>query len=328
MTTLTSDVLLPLHLNPAAAQELATGLTDLPSPYEGDFETFLIRLLQPFARLPESILRAVLAFRCSPTAPGALLITGLQPDRDLPTTPRLSAHPGEKRTYLAESYLLGFGHHVGEPFSYKKEKNGALIHGVIATRRGVGAYSNEGSIEDFDFHSEVAFDTFAPNYVALYCIRADHERKAVTVVADVRRACELLSKEHVEALRQPDFQIRSPESFTEGLGSVYWTEPLPVLTGPPEAVECRVNFNHTKALTSHGQEALEALRAALSSPAALAEIVLLPGSLLIINNRVCVHGRRPFTPRFDGIDRWLIRTYLRADLWPGRSRLTAPSRVF
>jgi L-asparagine oxygenase len=322
------DVVLRLHLDSTLSQQLAADLLNVPSPYNGDFEGFLLRLIQPFGKLPEVIHRAILDFRCNPSAPGALLITGLEPDPDLPRTPRLSAHPGDKRTYLAEAYLLGMGRLVGEPFAYKTEKDGALIHGVIPTPRGLAAFSNEGSTQDFDFHSEVAFDTFAPHHVVLYCVRADHDQKAVTVVADIRRACELLGKEHVEALRQPDFQIRSPESFTKGLGSSFWTEPIPVLTGPPESLECRVNFNHTKALTTQGQEALDALRAAASSPAALAEIVLVPGSLLVINNRVCVHGRRPFMPRFDGFDRWLIRTYLRADLWPGRSRLSVPARVF
>ena len=41
-----------------------------------------------------------------------------------------------------------------------------------------------------------------------------------------------------------------------------------------------------------------------------------PGDLLIIDNTVAVHGRSPFTPRFDGTDRWLQRTFVVSDLAP------------
>jgi L-asparagine oxygenase len=43
-------------------------------------------------------------------------------------------------------------------------------------------------------------------------------------------------------------------------------------------------------------------------------VVLEPGDLLVIDNSVAVHGRSPFTPRFDGTDRWLQRTFVVADL--------------
>ncbi len=41
---------------------------------------------------------------------------------------------------------------------------------------------------------------------------------------------------------------------------------------------------------------------------------LTPGDLVIIDNRVTVHGRTAFQPRYDGADRWLQRTYVTTDL--------------
>src|SRR5205814_1248723 len=46
----------------------------------------------------------------------------------------------------------------------------------------------------------------------------------------------------------------------------------------------------------------------------LADVVLRPGDLLILDNKRAVHGRRPFVPRYDGTDRWLKRVNLTADL--------------
>jgi len=35
---------------------------------------------------------------------------------------------------------------------------------------------------------------------------------------------------------------------------------------------------------------------------------------VIVDNRVTVHGRTAFRPRYDGADRWLQRTFAVADL--------------
>ena len=43
-------------------------------------------------------------------------------------------------------------------------------------------------------------------------------------------------------------------------------------------------------------------------------VVLEPGDLLVVDNSAAVHGRSPFTPRFDGTDRWLQRTFVVPDL--------------
>ncbi|MBK6763531.1 MAG: TauD/TfdA family dioxygenase [Micrococcales bacterium] len=42
-------------------------------------------------------------------------------------------------------------------------------------------------------------------------------------------------------------------------------------------------------------------------------MTLKAGDLLVVDNDVAVHGRTPFTPRFDGTDRWLQRTFVVAD---------------
>ncbi|MEU9104111.1 TauD/TfdA family dioxygenase [Streptomyces xanthophaeus] len=41
---------------------------------------------------------------------------------------------------------------------------------------------------------------------------------------------------------------------------------------------------------------------------------LTPGDLVVIDNRVTVHGRTAFQPRYDGADRRLQRTYVTTDL--------------
>jgi len=40
-------------------------------------------------------------------------------------------------------------------------------------------------------------------------------------------------------------------------------------------------------------------------------IVLEAGDVLVLDNRVYLHGRSKFTPRYDGADRFLIRCFAR-----------------
>lgn len=42
-------------------------------------------------------------------------------------------------------------------------------------------------------------------------------------------------------------------------------------------------------------------------------LVLRPGELAFVDNRVAVHGRTSFRPRHDGRDRWLHRTFVHLD---------------
>ena len=49
-------------------------------------------------------------------------------------------------------------------------------------------------------------------------------------------------------------------------------------------------------------------------------VSLRAGEVLVIDNDVIVHGRVPFTPRYDGTDRWLKRINVRV---PGKDRPAA-----
>jgi alpha-ketoglutarate-dependent taurine dioxygenase len=63
------------------------------------------------------------------------------------------------------------------------------------------------------------------------------------------------------------------------------------------------------------EQADDALQALAQAVVALqTSVVLEPGDLLVVDNAVAVHGRSPFTARFDGTDRWLQRTFVVSDL--------------
>jgi clavaminate synthase/L-asparagine oxygenase len=69
-----------------------------------------------------------------------------------------------------------------------------------------------------------------------------------------------------------------------------------------------------RALSAEAGDALDALRRVCADPAARHEVRLGPGDLLVIDNARCAHARSPFQARFDGLDRWLHRVYVRRDI--------------
>lgn len=38
-----------------------------------------------------------------------------------------------------------------------------------------------------------------------------------------------------------------------------------------------------------------------------------PGNLVFVDNRIVLHGRAPYPPRYDGRDRWLQRIFVHLD---------------
>ena len=82
-----------------------------------------------------------------------------------------------------------------------------------------------------------------------------------------------------------------------------------VLTGPVAAPEIVYHTHHIAPIDDADTEAAAALRALHTR---LDEVhmshVMSPGDLLIFDNKRVVHSRTPFTARFDGTDRWLMRT--------------------
>jgi hypothetical protein len=70
----------------------------------------------------------------------------------------------------------------------------------------------------------------------------------------------------------------------------------------------------TVGIDTEAEDVLVAVRSAIA--AVETAVVLEAGDLLVVDNNVAVHGRSPFSARFDGTDRWLQRSFVVADLAP------------
>ncbi|MEU8514623.1 TauD/TfdA family dioxygenase [Kitasatospora sp. NPDC048722] len=262
--------------------------------------------------LPLSLRRAVRRFRRHSGPHGTLVIGGLPVDQAaLPATP---AVPGsvQRQATVPAAVLTMVACGLGEPLAYLAEKSGALVQDVVPVPGQETFHGNAGSVP-LSFHTENGFHPHPPDHVVFLCLRADHDRIAGMRVAGLREALPLLSTAGRQALFAPEFITTRPPSFGPGTATGEPdTEPRPVLSGAAEDPDIRMAQLVTTPLTPRATAALAEFGRACEVSART--LRLTPGDLVVIDNRVTVHGRTSFRPRYDGADRWLQRTYVTTDL--------------
>ncbi|MBZ6107591.1 MULTISPECIES: TauD/TfdA family dioxygenase [Streptomyces] len=270
------------------------------------------------AALPEAAHKALISFRDEGNTGGCLLLTGL-PLGALPATPdRLEDEPAWPEVPVATLVQLMAMSVLGRSFSYQDEKSGHLVQDVCPKKGEEDRQENSGSVL-LELHTEDGFHPHPPHFLSLLCLRGDSEGTAATVTGSVLDALPLLDDETVSVLRAPEFRTRFSTSFLPDETVEVLTDPMPVLTGPDRCPELHVDFHGTVAQTPRAERALDRLEQAMRR--SLKGIVLRPGDLVVVDNRRAVHGRTGFTPRYDGQDRWLRRSFAVSDLRPVNDRL-------
>ncbi|MER5806587.1 TauD/TfdA family dioxygenase [Streptomyces sp. NPDC002033] len=260
------------------------------------------------AALPRTVLAALRRFRHDAGPDGVLLLRNMPvvADDPLPETPTV---PGsvERVPAVASTLVTAAMIQLGEVIAYRSEKTGALVQNVVPVPGSERSQSNAGSVL-LELHVENAFHDNKPDYVGLLCVREDPTGDAKLCTSSVRRALPLLSGHTVSVLAAPRFLTEPPPSFGD-LNSV--TPAHPVLVGDPRDPNILVDFAATHPLDDEAKAALGELREALMRT--MSALALRVGDLAVVDNRLAVHGRTSFTPRYDGQDRWLHRVYAHLD---------------
>ncbi len=309
-----------LELTDKESSSLEAVLEDLPSINGRNCEDSSVTTAELCSKyIPERLAKLLIQFRKQSNHHGMLLIRNLPIDRDLPSTPDDGGVSSEKMSSISEYVLLTLMLHLGEPIAYEDEKNGALIQNICPVPGKEMAQENTGSTY-LEFHTEDAFHPYKPDFLGLLCLRPDHNHLAVTAVASIRRALSLVPGKVQHILRQPLYRIRLSSSFLPDVDHPVFSQPMTVLAGDVLEPELSVDFYGMEAMTYPAQLALKTLKEALLK--VTVESRLEKGELLIVDNRVAVHARTSFQPKYDGHDRWLQRLFVVHDF--RRSRASRP----
>lgn len=325
-----------LTLDDKLSEKMSRKLRNIHSPYES-LEDTLWQVHKIFAELPGPLLKELRLFAKFPESPGVMLLENLPEDPALPPTP-VDGRPVTRGrdSFVGEGVLLGLTQLLGEPIGYQSEKLGDIIHSVTPVESGSYTQSNQGSKVFLSYHNDSTYDEsgnyhlYNPDYLILYCMRADKDEQAITYYVDARDLCRALPAHVEELLRKPLFRMAAPSTFTreKAGGQRVWSGLIPIISGPREFPEVSIAANGVKGETPEAEMALEVLHATCHDERVHHKVILKPGRALLLNNRKGVHARSVFTPGFDGSDRWLLRTYIRRSLWEMRHRSTGQPRVF
>lgn len=258
------------------------------------------------AGLPLRIRQTVRAYRHDPGESGTLVLRNLPVDEStLPPTPTVPESVEREATVPAAIAAL-ITSQIGEMAAYRDEKSGALVQNVVPVPGREGSQSNAGSTP-LELHVENAFHPHRPDFVGLLCLRSDHTNAAGTPVSSIRHTLRRLAPGVRDVLFQERFTTTPPPSFHAGDAAAAHA----VLTGDADDPNVKVDFHATTAVDPEAARALDRLREAFIEAATT--LVLRSGEMAFVDNRIAIHGRTAFTPRYDGRDRWLHRTFALLD---------------
>jgi Taurine catabolism dioxygenase TauD, TfdA family len=277
-----------------------------------DFEAFVLEAKLIFHQMPERIRRALVEFDRRSNLDSVLMLRGLPQDPELPPTPTRSDEWTCKKTFASELWLCAVAAAFGEPIGYRQEKQGSILQDLFPTPANAGKQSSESSAVLLAFHTEVAFHPYMPDYVMLYGLRQDPYKEAQTLFASVRRFLPLLSPADEEILFARAFRTGIDYSFGNTTGQRGTGPLVPVLYGDRQDPFMRYDLDLMVGQTAEACRALETVCELVNK--VKREVAIEPGSLLVIDNRRCVHARSVFRAVYDGRDRWLQRSAVVRDL--------------
>lgn len=290
-----------------------------------DPDGFVERAQQQSFVLPAELLRVLRAFRRHSSPTGGLLVRGL-PVFEVPPT------PGDPKlgigTRLTAAGLLGIiAAVIGDQYGFRPELGGQIIQDIVPVYGFEETQQSVSSTAELYTHVELAFTDDRADHLALFCLRADHEKVAATTLSPIEAILPSLSAETIEILGQERYKTTVDMSFLRGIGRVepIYAGPIRVFSGNPDRPRIRADFAETTGTDPDAQAALDQLRRAAEKEAI--SVCLEPGDLLLVDNHHAFHGRTPFTARFDGHDRWLLRTSTTRDLSRSAAHRPGDGRV-
>ncbi|MGV9414554.1 TauD/TfdA family dioxygenase [Nocardia sp. NPDC003693] len=310
------------HTVRALAHEITVTLGASPAITTTLSDATLLRHIEDrYVELPEVVHQVM---RAPATAAGVTVIGQLPlSDAELGTTPvdwrqaaEWAGDPDRASTSFAlDVTMLLLARCAGEPFGWQGQQGGRLVNNIVPTPGHEQEQSGASSTTLLSPHTEDAFHPQRANLLMLGCLR--NPDLVGTTVSSVRRV--ELDAAQRERLSRRELPILPDISY----GDDFETEPAPsVATLGEDGGELTLRFDPAytpldgadcEFLAAYDRLATELERVCITA-------ALAPGELLLVDNDVVVHGRVPFTPRYDGTDRWLKRVNIRL---PQRRRAAA-----
>jgi len=297
--------LAPLEIK--ALEKLACELIENPSDNP---DLFCKKAKELSKLLPSRVINELTHFSINGSQTGYFLIKNIQIE-NIPQTPSGNHFKLGEKTLLArmQAILINV---FSDLIAYEAEGYGRLFQDVVPIKSMSTVQTSLGSNTELEIHTEQAFSRLRPDFLSLSCLRGDSN--ANTYILPVEKIMDNITNDEMDLLRKPlwktgvdlSFKLNGHE-FIEG----DLRGPLAILSGPDD--DPRITFDQDL-MTGICEESKKMIKR-------IVDIYykhryshnLKPGEMIIIDNRRALHGRSPFFPLFNGLDRFLIRCFSTLD---------------
>jgi len=219
-------------------------------------------------------------------------------------TPEQNTEQIGEKTPLSkiQSILLSF---IGEMISYEAEGNGSLLQDIVPVKNMSNLQTSVGSNKELEIHTEQAFSNLRPDFLSLACLRGDDN--AFTYILPVSQ---IININIDSILQKPLWKTEVDLSFK--LNGTKFVEgdtrgPLAILNGSLEDPYLIFDQDLMTGITEESDKKIRDIIEIYKNNRI--SHCLQSGEILILDNRKVVHGRSPFSPKYDGKDRFLIRGF-------------------
>lgn len=225
---------------------------------------------------------------------------------------RTPAHWREAANEPSRKYgftLMLYASLLGEAIAWETQQDGRLITDVLPVCGLEFSTISASSRLELGWHTEDAFSPYRADYVGLYCLR-NPDDVATTIGSLSASALDEVSR---CALLEPRFRFRPDPSHSQTRGDERGVL-RPIVGGSWERPTLCIDKDYTRPDDGDDVARHAFARACHAIAQNLYEIILKPGDLCFMDNQNVVHGRRSFTARHDGRDRWLKRVNVTRDI--------------
>ncbi len=284
--------------------------------------------------LPQRLREFLNEFRLADADSDFALISGFPIDGEAigPTPVHWDHRPPVSPTLKEEIYAMLLGALVADVFGWATQQGGYVCHDLLPVKGLEMEQTGASSKCVLDWHTEDAFHPYRGDYVQLLCLKNPDSTPTTIGHLDLS----LLSEDEIELLFEPRFAFKPDHSHTPEFRGRdgYWNKDgkdelkmsysamgkaeeappkVAILSGHRDAPYICVDPVFMASPSDpKAAGAFNALRKALDQN--LNDVALSPGDVVFVDNARVIHGRQPFSPRYDGTDRWLKRFNLTRDL--------------
>jgi len=283
-------------------KELAMNISENPSISP---DLYCLQVKSASQHVPQRIYTLLQNFAHKGTNTGFLLIRRI-PVGEIPSTPENNNCKIGEQTILAKIQSI-FISVMSSMIAYEAEGYGRLFQDVIPVKSMEKNQTSISSSVELEIHTEQAFSKLRPDILSLACLRGNEN--AYTYILPVNSIINNVSETELEMLKTRlwntgvdlsfklnghefiEGDIRGPMSIIRGDNHPLLVFDQDLMTGitdeSNEMIQKIVDIYYKHRL-SHN---------------------LTPGEIIFVDNNRAVHGRSPFSPKYDGLDRFLVRCF-------------------